>query len=73
MASDTDSSSSGEISDSDDLFFWKIRRLEFRVLIIGRANAGKTTILERLTGASIDTAQIKTVGGKLLDGKVRRI
>ncbi|KAI0251088.1 hypothetical protein BJV78DRAFT_1214335, partial [Lactifluus subvellereus] len=69
MASDTDSSSSGEISDSDDLPFWKIRGLEFRVLIIGRVNAGKTTILERLTGASIDNARITTVDGKLLDGK----
>ena len=73
MASDTDSSSSGEISDSDDLSFWKIRGLEFRVLIIGRANAGKTTILERLTGASIDKAQITTVGGKLGDSKVSRV
>jgi len=73
MASDTDPSSSGKISDSDDLSFWKIRNLEFRVLIIGRANAGKTTILERLTGASIDEAQIRTVDGELLDGKVRRV
>ena len=73
MASNTDSSSSGEISHSDDLLFWEIQDLEFRVLIIGRANAGKTTILERLTGASIDKAQITTVGGKVLDGKVRRV
>ncbi|KIJ39339.1 hypothetical protein M422DRAFT_85754, partial [Sphaerobolus stellatus SS14] len=27
----------------------------FRVLILGRANAGKTTILERIAGASIAT------------------
>jgi len=73
MASGTDSSPSGEISDSDDLSFWKRRDLEFRVLIIGRANAGKTTILERLTGVSSDEAQITTVGEELLDGKVRRV
>ncbi|KAJ7721917.1 hypothetical protein B0H14DRAFT_2642292 [Mycena olivaceomarginata] len=31
----------------DDLSFWNDRNLKFRVLILGRANAGKTTILEK--------------------------
>ncbi|KAJ6569042.1 hypothetical protein B0H19DRAFT_874386, partial [Mycena capillaripes] len=30
----------------------------FRVLILGHANAGKTTILERLTGATMDEAEV---------------
>ncbi|KAJ6619226.1 hypothetical protein B0H10DRAFT_1189429 [Mycena sp. CBHHK59/15] len=61
MTSDT------EIS-SDDLSFWNRRNLEFRVLILGRANAGKTTILERLTGASIYEAEVWR-DGKLLAGQ----
>ncbi|KAJ7480371.1 hypothetical protein B0H11DRAFT_1724914 [Mycena galericulata] len=52
-------SSSTEISPEDDKSFWNIRELRFRVLILGRANAGKTTILERLTGAAMDTAKVR--------------
>ncbi|KDR66213.1 hypothetical protein GALMADRAFT_162228 [Galerina marginata CBS 339.88] len=52
-------------SDENDLWFWKSRFLEFRILILGRANAGKTTILERLAGASINEAKVKR-GGELL-------
>jgi GTPase SAR1 family protein len=59
-------------SDGDDLEFWRIRGLRFRVLILGRANAGKTTILERLTGASEDEAQVYR-NGVLLQGQVFRV
>jgi len=38
----------------------------FRVLVIGPRNAGKTTILERLTGDSIDKAQIKSPDGEVV-------
>jgi hypothetical protein len=38
----------------------------FRVLVIGPRNAGKTTILERLTGDSIETAQIRSQDGKIV-------
>ncbi|KDR66205.1 hypothetical protein GALMADRAFT_1206289 [Galerina marginata CBS 339.88] len=57
-----------EPSDESDLEFWKKRKLEFRILILGRANAGKTTILERLAGASINEAEVRRGGkwGKLL-------
>ncbi|KIJ41352.1 hypothetical protein M422DRAFT_85328, partial [Sphaerobolus stellatus SS14] len=41
------------------------RNLRFRVLILGRANAGKTTILERLTGASAGEAEIRRNGRRL--------
>jgi len=41
------------------------RGLRFRILILGRANAGKTTILERLTGSSIDEAYVIRNGVKL--------
>ncbi|KAJ7721237.1 hypothetical protein B0H14DRAFT_2411705, partial [Mycena olivaceomarginata] len=41
----------------------------FRVLILGRANAGKTTILERLTGASMDEAEIWR-DGEILPGQL---
>ncbi|KDR66155.1 hypothetical protein GALMADRAFT_1202735 [Galerina marginata CBS 339.88] len=54
-----------EPSNDSDLGFWTRRKLEFRILILGRANAGKTTILERLAGASINEAQVKR-GGELL-------
>ncbi|KAJ7897556.1 hypothetical protein B0H14DRAFT_2226755, partial [Mycena olivaceomarginata] len=43
---------------------------KFRVLILGRANAGKTTILERLTGASMDEAEVWR-NGEILPGQVR--
>ncbi|KAJ7318693.1 hypothetical protein DFH08DRAFT_625258, partial [Mycena albidolilacea] len=42
----------------------------FRVLILGRANAGKTTLIERLTGASMDKAEVWR-DGKILPGQVR--
>lgn len=77
MPPDIDTSSSdensdhGENSDHSNLFFWKRRNLEFRILISGRANAGKTTILERLAGASIDEAKVKR-NGELLAGQVVR-
>ncbi|KDR71722.1 hypothetical protein GALMADRAFT_777088 [Galerina marginata CBS 339.88] len=67
MASETDTPFSDENLDQSNLEFWKERNLEFRILILGRANAGKTTILERLAGASIDKAEVKR-GGKLLAG-----
>ena len=38
----------------------------FRVLVIGPRNAGKTTILERLTGDSRDKAQIKSPDGEIV-------
>jgi len=56
-------------SDDDELEFFKTRGLRFRVVILGRANAGKTTILERLTGASGAEAQVWQ-DGKLLEGQV---
>ncbi|KDR71699.1 hypothetical protein GALMADRAFT_253411 [Galerina marginata CBS 339.88] len=69
MASETDPDipSTNEPSDQDDLGFWKRRKLEFRILILGRANAGKTTILERLAGASINEAEVKRDGMLLAD------
>ncbi|KAJ6447862.1 hypothetical protein C8R45DRAFT_789871, partial [Mycena sanguinolenta] len=42
---------------------------KFRVLILGRANAGKTTILERLTGATMDEAEVWR-DGEILPGQV---
>ncbi|KAJ7434889.1 hypothetical protein B0H11DRAFT_1756784 [Mycena galericulata] len=60
-------SSSTEISPENDKSFWNIRKLKFRVLILGRANAGKTTILERLTGAAMDTAKVYRDGKVLPD------
>ncbi|KAJ7511967.1 hypothetical protein B0H11DRAFT_1789273 [Mycena galericulata] len=64
-------SSSTEISPEEDLSFWNIRKLAFRVLILGRANAGKTTILERLTGAAMDKAEVRRDGEVLPDQIVR--
>ncbi|KAF8064234.1 hypothetical protein FPV67DRAFT_210219 [Lyophyllum atratum] len=64
----TDVPSNDEAVDEDFLSFFKDRRLEFQILILGRANAGKTTILERLTGASIDKAEVRR-DGELLDGQ----
>ncbi|KAJ7813423.1 hypothetical protein B0H14DRAFT_2522926 [Mycena olivaceomarginata] len=63
--------SDAETPSEDDLSFWNDRDLKFRVLILGRANAGKTTILERLTGASMDKAEVWR-DGKILPGQVRR-
>ena len=56
-------------SSGDELEFFKRRGLRFRVLILGRANAGKTTILERITGASAAEAQVWR-DGELLEGQV---
>ncbi|KAF8063981.1 hypothetical protein FPV67DRAFT_196314 [Lyophyllum atratum] len=52
-------------SDESGLSFFTGRGLQFRILILGRANAGKTTILERLTGASRDQAQVWRDGSLL--------
>jgi GTPase SAR1 family protein len=61
-----------ETPSENDLSFWNDRHLKFRVLILGRANAGKTTILERLTGATMDEAEVWR-DGKILPGQVRRL
>ncbi|KAJ6597756.1 hypothetical protein DFH09DRAFT_1071726 [Mycena vulgaris] len=47
-----------ETASTEDLSFWTSRDLRFRVLILGRANAGKTTILERIAGASVSKAKV---------------
>ncbi|KAJ7225085.1 hypothetical protein C8J57DRAFT_1252932 [Mycena rebaudengoi] len=51
-------------TSSTDLSFWTMRNLEFRVLILGRANAGKTTILERVAagGAAVSEAEVRRQG-----------
>jgi GTPase SAR1 family protein len=64
--------SDAETPSENDLSFWNDRHLKFRVLILGRANAGKTTILERLTGATMDEAEVWR-DGKILPGQVRRL
>ncbi|KAJ6447813.1 hypothetical protein C8R45DRAFT_1047213 [Mycena sanguinolenta] len=60
----------------NDLSFWNMRYLKFRVLILGRANAGKTTILERLTGATMDEAEVwrngKILAGQTVKGQIDR-
>ncbi len=43
----------------------RIPEIQFRVLIIGRANAGKTTILQRVC----DTTQSPTIYRRNRDGK----
>ena len=63
--------SDAKTPSKNDLSFWNDRHLKFRVLILGRANAGKTTILERLTGASMDEAEVSR-NGEILPGQVRR-
>ena len=50
---------------SGDLEWGEIRDLRFRVLVLGRANAGKTTILERLANASENEAMISRQGRQL--------
>ncbi|KAJ7318719.1 hypothetical protein DFH08DRAFT_819618 [Mycena albidolilacea] len=68
--------SDAETPSEDDLSFWNNRKLKFRVLILGRANAGKTTILERLTGASMDEAEVwrngKILPGQTVKGQIER-
>ncbi|KAJ7110845.1 hypothetical protein C8R44DRAFT_633677 [Mycena epipterygia] len=69
----SEASSRDDLSDiteafsRDDLSFWTNRDLKFRVLILGRANAGKTTILERLAGAAISEAEVRRDGEILPD------
>ncbi|KAJ7283246.1 hypothetical protein C8J57DRAFT_1498321 [Mycena rebaudengoi] len=60
--------SDAETPSENDLSFWNDRHLKFRVLILGRANAGKTTILERLTGGTMDEAEVWR-NGKILPGQ----
>ncbi|KAJ7318689.1 hypothetical protein DFH08DRAFT_395856 [Mycena albidolilacea] len=68
--------SDAETPSEDDLSFWNNRNLKFRVLILGRANAGKTTILERLTGASMDEAEVwrdgRILPGQTVKGQIDR-
>ncbi|KAJ7118168.1 hypothetical protein C8R44DRAFT_790354, partial [Mycena epipterygia] len=47
------------------------RDLKFRVLILGRANAGKTTILERVAGAAISEAKVRRDGQTLPDQMIK--
>ncbi|KAJ7104812.1 hypothetical protein C8R44DRAFT_807119 [Mycena epipterygia] len=63
--------SSIEASSRDDLSFWTNRHLKFRVLILGRANAGKTTILERVAGAAISEAKVRRDGITLPDQMIK--
>jgi septin family protein len=54
-------------TDSIDLEVQELLELRqndtrFRVLIIGRTNAGKTTVLERLCGSSADDAKVYRYG-----------
>ncbi|KAJ7334673.1 hypothetical protein DFH08DRAFT_1019119 [Mycena albidolilacea] len=68
--------SDAETPSEDGLSFWNDRNLKFRVLILGRANAGKTTILERLTGASMDEAEVwrdgRILPGQAVKGQIDR-
>jgi len=42
----------------------RFAHINFRVLIIGRANAGKTSILQRVCDTTESPAVYKTVGGR---------
>ena len=53
------------ITDEDFIQF-RLKCKRFRVLVVGPRNAGKTTILERLTGDSIKKAEIKSPDGKIV-------
>ncbi|KAJ7282257.1 hypothetical protein C8J57DRAFT_1499236 [Mycena rebaudengoi] len=68
--------SDAETSSENDLSFWNDRHLKFRVLILGRANAGKTTILERLTGDTMAKAEVwrdgKILFGQTVKGQIDR-
>ncbi|KAJ7801224.1 hypothetical protein B0H14DRAFT_2615504 [Mycena olivaceomarginata] len=68
--------SDAETPSEDDLSFWNKRNLKFCVLILGRVNAGKTTILERLTGASMDEAEVwrdgRILPGQTVKGQIDR-
>jgi hypothetical protein len=65
MATHTSSVGTTVPDSADDLEFWEMRKLRFRVLVLGVANAGKTTILERLANASEDDALIFRDGRQL--------
>ncbi|KAJ6512350.1 hypothetical protein DFH09DRAFT_1333332 [Mycena vulgaris] len=58
-----------ETASTEDLSLWTRRILRFRVLILGRANAGKTTILERIAGASVSEAKVWRKG-RLLPAQI---
>ena len=52
---------------TDDEFLQLRQKCErFRVLFIGGEAVGKTTLLERFAGDSIDNAQIKSPDGELV-------
>ena len=53
------------ITDEEFIQF-RLKCKRFRVLVIGPRNAGKTTLLERLTGDSIEKAQIKSPDGEIV-------
>jgi GTPase SAR1 family protein len=57
------------ITDTEFLEF-RMKCKRFRVLIIGPRNAGKTTILERLTGDKIERAEFKSPEGNLINGQL---
>ena len=62
-----------QLTDSiTDTAFINFRRKckRFRVLIIGPRNAGKTTILERLTGDKIERAKFKSPEGNLVRSSI---
>ncbi|KAJ7434882.1 hypothetical protein B0H11DRAFT_1756810 [Mycena galericulata] len=69
-------SSSTDVPSEDDKSFWNIRLLKFRVLIVGRANAGKTTILERLMDAdrekNMNLVRISKIGHTYYPLELRR-
>ena len=53
------------ITDEEFIKF-RLKCKRFRVLVIGPRNAGKTTLLERLTGDSIEKAKITSPDGKIV-------
>jgi GTPase SAR1 family protein len=50
----------------DEFLQFRQKCQRFRVLVIGSSDVGKTTLLERFTGDSIDGAQIKSPDGELV-------
>lgn len=50
----------------DEFLQFRQKCHRFRVLVIGSSDVGKTTLLERFTGDSIDRAQIKSPNGELV-------
>jgi septin family protein len=57
-ADDTDSDADSLDLETQKLLELRRNGTRFRVLILGRTNAGKTTILERLCGSSADDAKV---------------